>query len=87
MLTVTEAAREQMAAVLSKAHDADGLAVRIILTGEGFTLGLEARRPEDETFEHEGKIVLVAGKRVLQMLRDKTIDVSNTDHGPELTVG
>ncbi len=87
MLAVTEAARKQIAEVLSKAHAADGLAVRVIFTGKGFTLGLEAPRPEDEIFKHEGRTVLVVSKRVLQALGDKTIDVSNTEDGPELSLG
>ncbi len=43
-------------------------------------------RPGDETFDHNGKVVLVLDQQTSQLLGDKTIDLMTDDDGPQLTL-
>ncbi len=40
-------------------------------------------RPDDETFDHNGTVVMVVRERALEMLSDSTLDfATNDDDGP-----
>ena len=41
-------------------------------------------RPGDETFDHNGKVVLVLDQQTSQFLGDKTIDLMTDDDGSHL---
>jgi hypothetical protein len=45
---------------------------------------LDNARPGDETFDYEGRTVLMLDAQVSQVLDDSTLDVEATDEGPKL---
>ena len=86
MVTVTYTAAEHMAYMLSEQRVRDDIAWRI-----GFTKGLvemqpDKIRPRDDTFDHNGKVVLVLDQQTSQFLANKTIELVTDDDGSHLTL-
>jgi len=84
MFTMTEAAGEYLTTVLDKADASEEAAIRFILEGNTLAPRLDHAHPEDVTFDHEGRKVLVLDAQVSQILTDSTLDVQATDEGPKL---
>jgi Fe-S cluster assembly iron-binding protein IscA len=84
MVTVTYNACEHMAYSLCENQVPDDLALRIKLAKGGVEIEPDKIRPDDETFDHNGKIVLVLDQPTLEFLDGKTIDVSTDDDGLSL---
>ncbi len=58
--------------------------LRIVRKSGRMKLRIGGRRPSDETFDHNGRIVLVLGERAAAHVADKTLDVRETEGGPKL---
>ncbi|MFQ5895681.1 MAG: hypothetical protein ACE5JJ_07690 [Nitrospinota bacterium] len=86
MLTLTEAAGARLAYLLDEAEAPEDVAVRIVLEGRNLALKLDGARPDDATFAHEGRTVLLLDQKVSQLLADDTLDVEDTDDGPKLAL-
>jgi Fe-S cluster assembly iron-binding protein IscA len=86
MLTVTEAAGDKLASLIANAQAPKGVAIRAVAQENGITLQLDKAQPGDETFEHEGKTVLVADEEASKQLTGKTFDVVKTAEGSDLTL-
>jgi len=86
MFTLTAAAGARLAQKLAKKSAGDDVALRFTRRGKprGWTLRLDKPFPSDATFTHEGRIVLVLDERASQMLRNRMLDVRDTDEGPRL---
>jgi len=84
MFIVTEAAGGYLTAVLDNAHTSDETAIRFVLEGNTLTPQLDNTRPGDETFDHEGRMVLILDAQVSQVLDDNTLDIEATEEGPKL---
>ena len=84
MVTVTYTAGEHMAYLLSEHQVRDDVVLRIKLTKGGVEMQPDKIRPGDETFDHNGKVVLVLDQQTLQLLGNKTIDVMTDDDGSHL---
>jgi len=84
MFIVTEAAGGYLTAVLDKTNISEGPAIRLVLEGNTLTPQLDNARPGDETFDYEGRTVLMLDAQVSQVLDDSTLDVEATDEGPKL---
>ena len=84
MLTVTEAACAHLAKMLAAADAPDKVAVRFVVEGTGLALTLDKAGPNDATFGHEGRTVLLLDEDVSQLLVDNTLDIEQTDAGPKL---
>lgn len=85
-MIVTEKAAEQLAAMLDQAGASGRVAVRISRGEEGWRMRLDRESPDDETFDHRGRTVLVLGQSVAEALADATLDVRETDEGPSLVI-
>ncbi len=59
MVTVTYTAAEHMAYTLAEHQDRDDMVLRIKLGKGGVGIQPDTIRPGDETFDHNGKVVLV----------------------------
>ncbi len=70
-----------MAYMLSNHQVRDDVVSRIKLTKGGVEMQPDKIRPGDETFEHNGKVVLVLDQQNSQMLGNKTIDLMTDDDG------
>ena len=84
MLTVTYTAAEHVAYTLSDHEVPDDVALRINLQQGGVEMEPDKLRPSDETFDHNGMVVMVVDQKTLEFLGDKTIDLVTDDDGPHL---
>jgi Fe-S cluster assembly iron-binding protein IscA len=85
MLTITEAAGAHLAQLLDRAAPPEGAVMRLG-PGEAGDLALQfdQLRPDDTTFEHEEKTVLVLDAQLAQRLAETTLDVRVDDERPHL---
>ncbi len=81
MVTVTYTAAEHMAYTLSEHQVRDDAVLRIKWTKGGVGIQPDKIRPGDETFDHNGKVLLVLVQQISQLLGNKTIDLMTDDDG------
>ncbi len=86
MVTVTYTAAERMAYMISEHQDHDDVVVRIKLTKGAVEMQPDKMRPGDESFDHNGKVVLVLYQQTSQLLGNKTIDLMTDDDGSHLVI-
>jgi Fe-S cluster assembly iron-binding protein IscA len=87
MLTVTETASAYLAQLLVQASKPDDMVVRLERGTTGnLTLRFDYALPDDTTFEHQDKAVLVFSPQIAPMLADNTLDVHDDEEGPQLIV-
>ena len=82
MVTITYTAAEHIAYMLSE-QQVDAV-LRIMVTRGDVEMEPDQIRPGDETFDHDGKVVLVLDQQVSQLLGNKTIDLTADDDGSHL---
>jgi Fe-S cluster assembly iron-binding protein IscA len=81
MLTLTDAATEHIANLLDETDTPDDTAIRLVASEEGLAMVADNAKPEDTTFDHDGKTVLVMDQQVADALDGRTLDVAETDEG------
>ena len=86
MVTVTYTAAEHMAYMLSEHQACDDVVVRMKSTKDGVEMQPDKIRPGDETFAHNGKVILVLDQQTSQLLGNLTIDLMTDDDGSHLTI-
>jgi len=86
MLTLTQAAGEHLSKLLDESDANDEAAVRLVAREQGLALAADQPRPEDTTFEHDGKTVLILDQQVAEALADRTLDVQDTENGKALSI-
>jgi len=84
MISVTDRALELLGSVVHRSDAGDGAAVRIVQEPDGWRLGIDHPRPEDETFEHDDRVVLIMEAAVAECLQDSTLDVYKSPDGLRL---
>ncbi len=84
MVTVTYGAAEHLAYTLSEHEVPDEVVLRIKFTKGGVEMQPDKIRRGDETFDHNGEVVLVLDQQTLQVLGNKTIDLTTDDDGSHL---
>jgi hypothetical protein len=84
MLTVTTPAGVRLTHLLqTKAQDA---VLRIFTRKRRLRLGVGHLRPDDRTFAHDGRVVLVLDARMSRSLAQHKLDVRETQTGPRLSL-
>ena len=86
MLTVTEAAKAHLAQLLTETDTSDETAIRFVSEENQLVPTLDYAAPGDTTFAHDGKIVLLLDTGVATVLANSTLDVRDTDNGPQLAL-
>ncbi|MEX0744829.1 MAG: hypothetical protein WD118_04435 [Phycisphaeraceae bacterium] len=86
MLIMTHSAAEHLRQLLLEADAPEGAAARFVAGPEGLSLHLDKHRTGDETYEHDGRTVLLVDGQIADLLADRTLDVEQTDDGPTLTL-
>ncbi len=81
MVTITYTAAEHIAYMLSEQQVPDHIMLRIKLRKGGVEIQPDKMRPGDETFDHNGKVVLVLDQQTSQLLGNKTIDLMTDNDG------
>ena len=85
MVTLTYTAGERMAYMISEHQAHDDVVIRIKFTQGGVEMQPDKMRPGDETFDHNGNIVLVLDQPTSKLLGNKTIDLMTDDDGSPTT--
>ncbi len=86
MVTVTYSAAEHIAYTLSDHEVRDEVVLRVKFTQGRVVMQPDEIRPGDETFDHNGNVVLVLDQQTSQLLGNKTIDLMTDDDGSHLTL-
>jgi hypothetical protein len=86
MLTVTESAGVYLTEVLVQANAGEDTAVRFVAQDSKLAPYLDNERPGDATFDHDGRTVLLLDEGIAQTLVNSTLDVKETDTGPQLVL-
>lgn len=86
MLNVTESASAHLAQLLDEADAPNDAAVRIARSQEGWAILLDNRQPGDQTFEHDGKTVLLVDEMAADLLTDVTLDLDQQEADTRLTL-
>ena len=84
MVTLTYSAGEHMAYMLPEDQVRDDVVLRIKFANGGVEMQPDKMRQGDETFDHNGKVVLVLDQQTSQLLGNKTIDLMTDDDGTHL---
>jgi len=86
MLTVSESAGARLAHKLDKKQVAADIAMRFVRDEQrsGWTIRPDRARPEDVTFAHSGRTVLLLDELASRSLSHRMLDVKVTDEGPRL---
>ncbi len=79
MVTVTYGAAEHMAYTLSEHQVRDDVVLRIKMAKGGVGIRQDKIRPGDETFDHNGKVVLVLDQQISQLFGNLSIDLMTDD--------
>ena len=80
MLTVTEQAGARLNQLLGEGESV----IRIVQRRRRMRIRRDHARPEDATFAHAGRVVLVLDENIAQRLTARTLDIRQTDTGPRL---
>ena len=85
-LTVTSSASLCLATALAEKQAGENMALRMVQKGDDWSLWLDRIRPDDVSFTHEGRTVLVLGGELSASLRRCTLDVQDAPEGPVLSL-
>ena len=87
MLTVTKTASDHLANLLVKASQPEDMVVRLERGETGdLTLRFDYALPDDTTFEHQDRAVLVYSPQLAPTLADTVLDMEDKEDGPQLVV-
>ena len=86
MLSLSYTAGERFALLIAEANAPDDAAIRLIVDGNGFNLGIDTVRLGDTTFDHLEKVVLAIDEQVSELLTDMKLDVEVTGDQPRLVL-
>jgi len=84
MLQVTEKATGHLKRLLDRDRAPEGKYIRIHRKGPDFSLIYDGKADGDQTYEHEGRTVLVVDERLAQTLDGRNIDLEEAPGGARL---
>lgn len=84
MFTVTPTALERLSQKLLHRQAAGDVALRFRHTNGRWKLHVDRARPDDETFAHDGRNVLLLDRTTADALNQRTLTVRDTKSGPRL---
>lgn len=85
-MILTNQAFELLASVLDRAETDDSVAIRLVPGQKGWAIRLDRFGAEDETFDYEGRTVLIIDAEVAERLEESTLDVGEGGEGPRLVL-
>lgn len=85
-MIVTEEAGRYLAEALDRAGAPLDAAVRVERGTEAWIMRIDVPGPDDETFDHEGRTVLVLDPDVAEELEGTTLEIQRTGEGAKLTL-
>jgi len=84
LLLVTKAARARLLSKLNRRNAGEGIAFRFLRMDNGWKLRPDRAHPDDTSFSHEGRDVLVLDSSVAAAMGGMTLDVRQTVKGAKL---
>ena len=84
MLNVTDQAAARLSEILED-HPIDSV-IRIFRKDGRMKMRLTSAQPNDEKFDHQGRVVLVLAKRVSAHFAGGTLDLRDANRGPKLYI-
>ena len=84
MLSMTEAAGAHLAGLLERDEAPEDVVARLEQEEGEIALRRGHAHPGDSAFAHEGRTVLVLHDELCKELADHTLDVEDSDEGPQL---
>ena len=86
MLTVTEAARARLARKLARKNCAKNQALRFVRNDENarWSMQVDTIQSADVLYAHQGRTVLIIDEESAHRLRNRLLEVRETDEGPRL---
>ncbi len=84
MLIVTLAARQCLLARLARKKAADDVAMRFTRGENGWQLGPDRASPDDVTFTHDGRKVLLIDEAASKAMANMTLDAKKNGRRPGL---
>ena len=86
MLQVTEQAGELLSNMLDDADAPEGAATRFVIEDQKIKVGVDQPREGDQTFEHNGRTVLVVDQQVGELLDDKVLSCEDHEGAKSLAI-
>jgi Fe-S cluster assembly iron-binding protein IscA len=86
MLTVTDRAAQLLKDLQDAQEERGDKVLRLVNRGDGFELGLDESREDDQIVQSGETNVLLIGADVCEFLGEATIDCVDTPGGPRLTL-
>jgi len=87
MLNITEAAGEYLTEVLERANAPEDQAIRLrLLDDDALAPIVDTIRDDDESIDHNGRLILLLDARARDYLRGSMLDVEETPDGPKLLI-
>ena len=87
MIGVTEQAKAELKEILVSNVDDPRACLRIKYDDNGqLGVAIDIERPEDQTVEYQGSIILVAEQELADGLSHVELDVEDTEQGRELII-
>jgi Fe-S cluster assembly iron-binding protein IscA len=86
MLTVSEGAKAHLATIINENEVPDDYAIRLVAGAEGVGLSPDQPKDVDDTYEHDGRTVLVVEPTLNKQLDGRTLSVESSDAGPRLNI-
>jgi Fe-S cluster assembly iron-binding protein IscA len=83
-MTITEAAARHLAVVLDNANAGQDVTVRLAPGERGWVMQLDHPDPQDRSFDHDGRVVLVVAAAADAALSGTLLDVRETEDGAKL---
>ncbi|MFT5423682.1 MAG: Fe-S cluster assembly iron-binding protein IscA [Phycisphaerales bacterium] len=87
MLTVTDDAKSHLAEIITNNELSEDASIRLVTGPNGIGLAPDAPKPEDDTYEHAGRTVLVVDPALSAQLDDKTMSIEKSEAGEKLSIG
>jgi len=85
-MQVTVAAGGYLEKLLNQEETSEGVLIRLVAKGEELWMELDKPHRGDEVFKFIGQDVLAVDGRLSKSLDDHTLDVEETDVGPNLVI-
>ena len=85
-MVITEAAGQHLVELLDRSGADEHLAVRLVVEDDDWDMCLDRASPDDETFDHAGRTVLLLDPQLAILLEDVTLEVRDTTRGRSLVM-
>jgi hypothetical protein len=86
MLTITEKAGDYLNQVVGQAEVPEGNTIRLYAADGQLQIAFDSPQDGDETFDHEGKTVLIVEKPLAEGLEGRTLDIKTGEQGVSLVL-